>query len=48
MMKSRFSRDESIQCISEITVPVLSVFGEHDSVGSVDLLWHCLCLRGNP
>ncbi|XP_065889522.1 monoacylglycerol lipase ABHD6-like [Dysidea avara] len=32
MMKSRFSRDESIQCISEITVPVLSVFGEHDSV----------------
>ena len=31
-MRTRFDREESLQCLREIDVPILSLFGDNDSV----------------
>lgn len=32
ILRSRFDREESLQCLREIHVPILSLFGDSDSV----------------
>ena len=32
ILGSKFDREESLQCLKEINVPILSLFGDHDNV----------------
>lgn len=36
ILRSKFDREESLQCLKEINAPILSLFGDHDNVSYTD------------
>jgi len=43
ILRSKFDREESLQCLKEIDVPILSLFGDNDRVSPCIL---CLNITG--